>query len=233
MRDVVFVPGLNNTEAVFAPILGSIGQSVKATLGTSPSLDTVEAVADHWLAMAPARFDLLGFSFGGYVSAAILEKAPERVRSLAMLFTAPHADDEATRAQRRRGIALAQEGGYLKVIEATMATSFHPDSLSNAALLDARRAMLPVYGADRYIAHQKACIARPDRTPVLAGAGKPVLFVAGSHDATFPPPLMREAASRVPGARYVEIDRAGHLAPLERPQEIASVLRDFWENVGE
>ena len=114
-----------------------------------------------------------------------------------------------------------------------MATSFHPDSLSNAGLLDQRRAMLPFYGADRYIAHQRACIARPDRTHVLAGSGKPILFVAASHDATFPPPLMREAASSVPSARYVEIDRAGHLAPLERPDEIAAVLKGFWESVGE
>ena len=232
MRDVMFVPGLNNTEAVFSPILERLGGSVKATLGTSPALDTVEAVADHWLARAPERFDLLGFSYGGYVSAAILEKAPQRVRSLVMLCTAPHGDDEATRDQRRRGIALARQGGYLKLIEATMATSFHPGSLSNEALLDRRRAMLPVYGADRYIAHQQACIARPDRTSVLAESGKPILFVAASHDAIFPPPLMREAAARVATARYVEIDRAGHLAPLERPEEIAAVLRGFGESVG-
>ena len=233
MRDVVFVPGLNNTEAVFSPVLAALGDAVRPTTGTSPALETVEAVADHWLARAPERFDLLGFSFGGYVSATILEKAPQRVRSLVMLFTAPHADDEPTREQRRRGIALAEQGGYLKLIEATMPTSFHPDSLGDAALLDQRRAMLPVYGADRYVAHQRACIARPDRTAVLAGSGKPILFVAASHDTTFPPALMREAAARVPGARYVEIDRAGHLAPLERPAEIAAVLRGFWASVGE
>ena len=76
---LVLVPGLNNTHAVWDGVVAALGASAQCSALDCPALDTVEAVADALLAQLPERFWLAGFSFGGYVALAMLERAPQRV----------------------------------------------------------------------------------------------------------------------------------------------------------
>src|SRR6185295_9128150 len=45
----------------------------------------------------------------------------------------------------------------------------------------------------------------------------PTLIVCGTEDKVTPPALSHELAELIPGARYEEIEGAGHLTNLERP----------------
>jgi pimeloyl-ACP methyl ester carboxylesterase len=77
--DLVLVPGLNNTHAVFDGVVAALPPAIHAHALDNPALDTVEAIAAAHLAALPARFWLAGFSFGGYVALAMLALAPERI----------------------------------------------------------------------------------------------------------------------------------------------------------
>ena len=223
MKNLVLIPGLNNTAAVFDGVVAAMPSGVSVHAVTCGALPTVEAIADALIDKLPERFWLGGFSFGGYVALAMLERYPERVAGIAMMCTAPFADTEAQKEMRVKAMEKARSGGYKSMIAAQAAHAFHPDSLSNATLMAAREAMVDDYGADRFVAHMQAVMTRPDRQALLDGS-LPTLVMSASHDKVFPPEQVREYGERIPQAQLVCIENAGHLAPMEQPDEVARVL---------
>jgi pimeloyl-ACP methyl ester carboxylesterase len=223
--DLVLLPGLNNSAAVFDQVVSALPTKIRAHCPNLHALVTVEALAERVLADAPARFWLGGFSFGGYVAMAVLAKAPERVLGISLICSSPKADTEAQAERRRSAIAAAEKGDY----EETAASStvpFHPDSLKRPELLALRREIVQAYGVERYIAHCHACIARPDRTALLDGR-RPTLLVTTSHDTVVPGAGVRSLAGQLPGSEFEQIEGAGHLLPLEQPQALATLLADW------
>ncbi len=220
---LVLVPGLNNTRAVFDGVVLALPPQVQALAVDNPPLDTVEAIAQALLAQLPERFWLAGFSFGGYVALALLEAAPERVQGIAMICTGPYADPTATRPKRLAALEAVAQGRYFELIEQQAANAFHPDSLSNTALMQMRSAMVRDYGSERYVAHVRATMARPDRSHLLDG-NKPTLVISASHDTVIPPDSVTRYAAQVPRSETHIVQGAGHLMPMERPGELADLL---------
>ena len=57
-------------------------------------------------------------------------------------------------------------------------------------------------------------------------------MIAGSLDGSTPPELVRASGQLIPGARYDEIDGAGHLPCVEAAPEYAAILNAFLKEVG-
>lgn len=57
--------------------------------------------------------------------------------------------------------------------------------------------------------------------------GGPLLVIGGSRDRTAPPERVRALAEGVPGAALVMIEGAGHILPVERPDEVAAAIEAF------
>jgi pimeloyl-ACP methyl ester carboxylesterase len=68
---------------------------------------------------------------------------------------------------------------------------------------------------------------RPDSTALLPAIRVPTLVLVGEHDVISPPAEMRTLAAAIPSARFAVITNAGHMAPLEQPQEVNRLIREF------
>lgn len=68
-----------------------------------------------------------------------------------------------------------------------------------------------------------------NRLAAYRGITRPALVVGFADDRTLPAKLAREVAEAIPGAQYVEIERAGHFGYLEQPAEVNRVLVEFCE----
>ncbi len=223
---LALVPGLNNTAAVFDGVLRALPPQILPHAFDNPALESVEAIAAEWLDRLPPRFWLAGFSFGGYVALAMLEAAPERVEGFALLCSAPGADSHEAAQRRLTSLEAVAQGRYFELMEQAAANAFHPDSLADSALMNARRRMVQSYGPERYAAHVRATSARPDRRHLLDGS-RPTLVVAASHDKLFPPATLSSLAAGIPGARFVSVEGAGHLVPMEKPRAVADALASW------
>jgi pimeloyl-ACP methyl ester carboxylesterase len=73
---------------------------------------------------------------------------------------------------------------------------------------------------------------RPDSTPLLAQIAVPTLVLVGAEDELTPPAVVRPMAERIRGARFVEIEGAGHMAPLEQPGAVTPALTGFLGALG-
>lgn len=68
---------------------------------------------------------------------------------------------------------------------------------------------------------------RPDQRALLSKVTTPVLVVAGVEDATFPVPENMAMAEAIPRAATAVLDGVAHLAALEDPAAVNSLIGDF------
>jgi len=66
----------------------------------------------------------------------------------------------------------------------------------------------------------------------LPGVAVPPLAVTGGADPVTAPGVGRGLAAAIPDARFLLVERAGHLSSLERPEVVNEALLDFLEYVG-
>jgi 3-oxoadipate enol-lactonase len=93
-------------------------------------------------------------------------------------------------------------------------------------LVDQARALI----ASNTVAGYTACadaMTRLDFIDRLHEIELPALLICGAQDIGTPPAGMREMAKRMPNARYVEIDPAGHLSNIENPNAFDAALGEF------
>ena len=77
-----------------------------------------------------------------------------------------------------------------------------------------------------------AAIAGTDFYTTTAALTLPTLAIAGSEDGASPPDLIRETADLIKGSQFELIRRAGHLPCVEQPEIFASLLAQFFSDIG-
>ena len=81
-----------------------------------------------------------------------------------------------------------------------------------------------------------ACLAamrdRPDRSGVLETIDVPSLVIAGEHDRLAPPGDGAAMADSLPHGELAVIPDAGHLTPIETPEQVTTALRSLYRRSG-
>ena len=78
----------------------------------------------------------------------------------------------------------------------------------------------------------RAIMSRADSRPLLGAIRCPALVICGDNDAVIPMEVHEELARGISGATLEVIERCGHLAPLERPDAVSGVLRNWLGRLG-
>ncbi len=65
----------------------------------------------------------------------------------------------------------------------------------------------------------------------LPSIDRPVLVLASEGDRTVPFRQQRAMAGRVPGARFVALSHAGHASPIDSPDRVNGLIREFLAEV--
>ena len=220
----LLIPGLNSTPDVFRHLLPALWPLGPVTVANHIDGDGIGGIAAGILSDAPPRFALLGFSMGGYLAFEILRRAPERVAKLCLLDTTARPDSPEATAKRRDRIGIARNGGFAKTLDGAFDDAVHPDHRGRADLRALSKGMSLAVGAQTYIRHQEAIIARPDSRPALAKIAVPTAIIVGDSDKITPPEAAYEMADAVPGATLTVIERAGHMALLEQPEAVTGAV---------
>lgn len=221
---LLLIPGLNCTAALYAAQVATLGARRAVMVVDHTSADSLAAIADRVLADAPPRFAVAGLSMGGYVAMELLRRAPERVDRLALIDTQARADTAESAEARRQQIAIAEKGGFPRIVELQIPRFLTPAHADDPALAGLVRAMAEATGPDAFVRQQKAILGRIDSRPSLARVACPTVVIVGAEDVVTPLELAREMSDAVPGARLEVIAGAGHLSPIEAPEAVSAVL---------
>ncbi len=226
MTPLVVIPGLGSDGAVWQPTIDALGDAVEAQVGDTLHDDSFAGMAARILSRAPNRFALAGVSMGGMVALEIMRTAPERVTRLALVDTNARPDTPDAAARRRATIAMvAHATDIAPLAEASLAVLVR--RAAPAAIRDAIVAMGVRVGRDVYLRQNTATLDRGDQWPILATIGVPTIVVVGAEDILTPPDLSRDIAAGIAGATLHVIPDCGHLPPIEAPEALAGLLREW------
>jgi pimeloyl-ACP methyl ester carboxylesterase len=224
--ELLLLPGLTNDARVWQGVAGRLADVAAVRHVDVATRDTMAALAGDVLATAPPRFVVAGLSMGGYCALEIVARAPERVIALALVDTSARPDTPEGRTNRERQIARAP-AELAAIVEELLPKWVHPSRLADPAVADVVRAMARDRGPAVFARQQRAIMSRADSRPRLAAIRCPTVVVCGREDTLLPLEVHEEMARGIAGATLRVIEACGHLAPLERPAEVAGALSEL------
>ena len=186
---------------------------------------TVEAFAGGLLALLDElgleRVSLCGVSLGGMVGMALALEAPERVERLVLACTSAYLGPPHAWADRAR---IARTDGIEAIADAVVGRWFTPELVREEPDTVARfRAMLTATPPEGYARCCEA-VGAWDARERISSIAAPVLVIAGADDPATPLEHGELIASRIPGARLQVLERAAHLANVERADAFTSAV---------
>lgn len=225
---LILIPGMLCDERLYTHQVNGLAGLADSSVWMPLGAETIPDLAKRLLAEAPDRFALAGLSMGGYIALEIARVAPGRLTRLALMDTTPLPDSPERTAMRRQTIERAERGEFEAFYgEMLLPRLIHTDRLSDTALVGAVRGMAMSLGADVFVQQTRAVMGRQSYVDVLKGIRCPTVVVCGKQDAICPVDDHRLMADTIPGAKLVVIDECGHLASIERPHAVTSVLQ-YW-----
>jgi len=171
---------------------------------------------------------VVGHSIGGMIVQQVLADNPGIARAVVLAQTSPafgKADGDWQKTFIDARLGPLDRGATMAQLAPSLVSELVGDNPDAAGMDVARDCMAAVPEAS-YRAMMLALMGF-DLRAALKNIAVPTLVLSGSKDNNAPAPMMAKTASFIPGARYVELAGAGHLANLERPDEFNAALDGF------
>lgn len=185
-------------------------------------LDRVDAVLAE-RGEAGGAFAYAGDSIGGAVGLQLLLDHPERLRRVALLCTGAKIGESQDWLDRA---AKVRASGTPVMVESSAKRWFSPGFLEREPAVGA--ALLQALQSADSESYARVCeaLAGFDVRDRLTEVKSAVLAIAGTDDVAAPSAKLQEIADGVPDGRLVVLDRVGHQAPAEAPEDVAVLIRE-------
>jgi pimeloyl-ACP methyl ester carboxylesterase len=213
---------LSKSYKVFTPDLPGFGQS---PLHPSLTIDTVADSVIQWIRQQNISSSILiGHSLGGYVSLAMVEKAPQLFSGFGLFHSTALADSSEKKESRTKTIEFIRKNGVeaftSNFIQPLFADPKHP------AIPDVRNITIQsTEGA--VIAYTLAMRERPDRQDVLQNSKRPILFLGGEKDPGIPVDSLKKQAETCRFPTLHILESTGHMGMFEQPEKASEIIRTF------
>jgi|GEM_PF-1074565 len=228
------IPFVKDQYHVYAPDLLGHGISDKP-LGKDVSYGT-EAQARRIIAFMDAlgikKAYIVGHSMGGEIAAKVALLAPERVKGLVLVCAAGmEKNPKLLPWHLRFGRAIHFDNFAWMMTEDVLRFNTHslmfysenpmPDEfiydlvMTNLNEMKDRKAIVKA---------TKEGLFQDFMDKRCAGIKAPTLVISAKYDRVIPPETQEQYSSLIPEAKYVCIDKAGHMVPWEKPKELANYI---------
>jgi pimeloyl-ACP methyl ester carboxylesterase len=221
LRDLVLLPGFMCDADLWADMVPDLSALGRIHYGNVYQDSTLDGMARRVLDQAPERFVLVGFSMGGFVARVLTLMAPERVSGVA--FVASSARGYSEEETKRRQAGYGPGGRPPRAISG--APGLHPDRENDPVLVSRLRGMQQRLG--REVRARQAALVRREGYADLERIACPSLVVDCRQDRLRSFAETERMARHLPHATFEVIGDCGHMAPLERPRELAALLADW------
>jgi len=188
-------------------------------------VDDLESIVEELKLEKPI---LCGLSMGGYISLRAIERMQEKFSALILCDTKSEADDNNGKLKRAEAIKQINSGDLDNFIESFVQNCFSEkfvkDSESEYRIVVDRSKKYNPLGV-------KGCLlamaGRTDTTESLSKLSIPTLVICGSEDKLTPQNVMKPMSEKIPNNKFVLIEGAGHMTPIENSQKVNSAIKEF------
>ncbi|GAB2518941.1 alpha/beta fold hydrolase [Microbulbifer agarilyticus] len=194
--------------------------------------DSIQGLAQDFLASLPPRFALAGFSMGGIVALEMLRQAPERIAGLALLDTNYQADQpERAEARDAQVLAVMRDGVGDVVRKHLLPNYFAAANREDPVLAQTVIDMAEAVGELAFVRQARALGTRCDGLELLQEFSPPALLLCGDEDVICPVELHQDMATVMPQSDLVVVKNAGHMTPLEQPESVSEAMGAWLQKV--
>ena len=209
------IPALLCDEQLYRDVITTLGNAIDPHVLLSPKPRLEDSVADI-LRRAPARFALVGTSYGGNLAMEVALAAPERVTALWLMGCNPAAP-QAGGPDLAGGLEATPDA----VFDMLAGLVVHKDAAAKAAIF---KAMAQRVGGPAGAAQARALGVRREAASRLRTLTMPTLVLWGEQDALVPVAVGQALAAALPRAQFEVLPGCGHLPTLEKPAESAAMF---------
>jgi pimeloyl-ACP methyl ester carboxylesterase len=227
LRSLVLLPGFMCDATLWSGMDDDLARLGAVHYGNVYEDDSLEGMARRVLDESPERFVLVGFSMGGFVARVLALMAPGRVSGVAFVASSARGYSPQEIAQRQAAAAGAR---VVRTSSRGIARGLHPDREGDPVLIGRLRDMQSRLGPE--VHRRQAAIVRLDGYADLERIACPSLVIACRQDRLRAFDETERMARHLPRARFEVIEECGHMAPLEKPGELAARLRNWIEAEG-
>jgi pimeloyl-ACP methyl ester carboxylesterase len=185
------------------------------------------------LRAAPAHF--VGLSMGGFVGMRLAARRRELLRSLVLVDTANDAEPWVNVPKYAAMSFLTRFLGTGPFVPAVMKIMFGRTFREDRGRAELRNGLVrellcnDVAGMRRAV--DGVILRKPVSDEEMARIDLPTLVISGTEDVAVVPERSMRTASRIRGAKFLPIARAGHSSSIEEPEAVNQALRSFWESL--
>jgi 3-oxoadipate enol-lactonase len=175
---------------------------------------------------------LIGHSIGGMIVQQWLTKYPREAVAVVLAQTSPAFGNTGGDWQKQfieARLGPFDRGESMKSLAPTLVKELVGENPDASGMELARDCMASVPEAS-YRAMMLALLGF-DQRKALADIAIPTLILSGSRDKNAPAPMMAKMATHIAASTYVELEGAGHLVNLERPETFDAALDQFLKTV--
>ncbi|MFD7094180.1 alpha/beta fold hydrolase [Streptomyces xanthophaeus] len=222
-------PRFTPHRTVITPDLSGTDATVDdgAPLTTEGLAAQVIAVIEDAVDPEDGPVDLLGFSMGSAVAAAVTALRPDLVRRLVLVAGWAHTDSDA---YLRSLFTLWQDLGssdpasFGRAVAMTGFSRGFLNSIGREGFEALIPNLPPTAGTLRHVDYD----LRVDIRPLLPRIEAPTLVIGGTQDITVPVEHSRALHAAIAGSSYAEVD-AGHVMFFEQEDAFVELVADFIE----
>jgi len=172
----------------------------------------------------------IGCSIGGYILFEFWRKFRERMTGLVLANTKASADNAEAKTARLQTAEQVLQHGPEQYIDSMLPKLFGELTWRNRpdVVEKARRTMMRST-AQGIAAVQRGMAERPDSTATLSKISIPTLILGGAADVLSSPQELEKMRAGIRNSTLQIVQKAGHFAAFEQPEEVAIALGRFLE----
>lgn len=215
----------NRVEANLRHSFDVLPLSLPGHEGLDVGPDTIEGFAE-WVMHDLERRGvekpiIVGHSFGGYITAAIVEAYADQINGFGLVYSTAKADDEPTKQKRNQNISRVEDVGVREFVNGLVPSLFAEgaDEFAVAEALEIGY-MMTVEGAIRSLSAMRD---RRDMTKVLSKTDVKGVIIHGTKD-----PLISEESAFAPSNDHIlhRSTDSGHMGMLETPEAFVEIIEE-------
>jgi 3-oxoadipate enol-lactonase len=160
---------------------------------------------------------------------------PDALDSLVLIATSARPDPSTTKASALHLWKMFRDGHRQDIADSALKLFFAPRTYQSRPELIAncRHELVKTSDARGMFAAALAAFNRSDLSSELHRIKARTLVLAGREDPAATPAQADFIASQIPGAQFKIVDEASHLAAIEKPLEVARLVREFLSELSE
>ncbi len=200
----------------------------------APGPYSIELMASDVIAVTEAlgisKFDLLGMSMGGMISQQLAAHSPHLIRKLILMSTSHGGPNQAPmNVASAQAFQLDPGASAFEKTSKIMSVNFTPEWIqaNPEAFADAVRESLRWRRSAKGILNQISAIINFNLEDVIQNIDLPVLVIHGTEDQLLDFANGEMIANKIPGAKLLAIQGAGHMTWLMDNGETEKHINDY------